>query len=371
MMWHMVRPMRRRRRKVMGTRAAHESRRGAAALVLAAVLLFALGGCEFFTATAFPEYVSSISASQSVSSWYDGDSDEVFMTAAADLGENRLFFSVPNGPAGDRMLVFDRNLNLEENWTVSEINGEIGGSGSLGSRAGFGPEFRPIVGSFIFGFPGGDLSPVVDTTAYAGLISDPFEEVVGRPDPTPANARFYAFEVNNGADPTELIIESYDTAFTVQGLESGPFPVDGSGDEYRLLEVVPLYDETVTGSSFLFLFGNLDRDRVYLVGIPYSQFPISGAPFPGISFGILDGTYGVIEVKNVDASRGFITADGLLLFGENNDELILQSFDDEKIASLDVENAGEVELAVPLDDDGFYMLDQRRERLFRVSNFWD
>ena len=336
-------------------------------------LVAVLGGCEFFTASAFPEYVSSISASQSVSAWYDGDRGEVFMTAAADIVENRLFFSVPDGPAGERMLVFDRNLELEENWTLSEINGEIGGTGSLGRRGGFGPGFvRPFVGSFIFESSGGDLTPVIDTTSIGGLMADPFAEVTGRPDPTPADVRFYAFAVDNNVDPTELIIEYYDTAFAFQAVESGSYPIDGSDDEYRLLEVIPIYEDTVTDSSFLFLFGNLNRDRVYWVDVPYSQLPTSNPPFPGISFGILDGTYDFNEVKNVDAGRGFITADGLLLVDDGDDALVLRSFDDEEIGRYDLGNAGDLEFAVPLlDGDGFYMLDRRRERLYRISNFWD
>jgi hypothetical protein len=146
------------------------------------------------------------------------------------------------------------------------------------------------------------------------------------------------------------------------GGESGAYPIDGSNNEYRLLETLPVEDE----ASMIFLFGNLDRNRVYLVSIDYSELPPDSNP----SGPILD--YDFIEVKKVDASRGFITDNGLVLFDKEDDELILHSFDDEEIGRYDIGNARELEFAFPpLDDDGFYMLDRRRERLFRVSNFWD
>lgn len=347
----------------MGTRAGH--RRAGWRLAIVLLLAAALAGCEIFTASPFPDYVGSVAADTSVSAWYDGERGEVFMTAAADIGRNRLFLSIPGGPAGDRMLVYDRNLALEKNWTLSEINGEIGGSGSLGSRAGFGPAFQPVVGSFFFDTSGGTVTPAFDTSAVAGVIADPFSEVTGRPDET-GDRRFYAFTVNNMADPTELVIDSYDISLSLQMSESAAYQIDGSDEDYRLLQALPLYDGTVDGSDMLFLFGNRDRKLVYLVSIPYADLPPDDDP----TSPILDN-YEAFDIPNVDASRGFLTADGIIVVDEAEDELILHSFDDDELGRYDVGNAGEMELAVPLDDEGFYMLDQRRERLYYVLNFWE
>lgn len=352
----------------MGTRAG----RRPAAWRLATVLLLAaaLAGCEIFTASPFPDYVGAIAADTSVSAWYNGERGEVFMTAAADIGQNRLFLSIPGGPAGDRMLVYDRNLKLEKNWTLAEINGEIGGAGSLGSRAGFGPAFQPFVGSFIFDLSGGTVTPAFDTSGSPGVLSDAFGEVTGAS--LLAGGRIYAMRVDNGLSPTSLVFDAYDGGLGALGTESTVIGIDGSDEEYRLLESLVVAEGGIASSFFLFLFGNLDRNSVFLLQVPYAEFPAGGPAFTAAGgSNLFDGFYGSFEIENVDGSRGFLTADGIIVLDEDDDELILQSYDDQELARFDVGNAGEMELAVPLDDDGFYMLDQRRERLYRISNFWE
>jgi hypothetical protein len=336
----------------------------------AALLLLALGGCEFFTATAYPDYVSSIAAETSVSRWYDGDRSEAYLDASADLRGNRLFFSVPDGPEGPRMLVFDETLEVVENWSVSELNTLVGGgSGSLGTRAGFGASFQPVVGHFVFDPATESLTPTRETSGIAGAISDEFGDITGRPDP--ATPRVYAFVVDNSADPTELRVDAYDGLFGGLGAESNAVDVDGTGDEYRLLEAVAINEGSIGDSFVLLLLGNVEREVVYVVVVPFLEFPLGSAPFGSVSSHLLEGTYPFFQIDGVDAGRGFVTADGLVLFDEDEDYLVLQSLENEEIARLELENAGDVDIAVPIDADFFYLFDRRRERLFTLSNFWD
>jgi hypothetical protein len=61
-----------------------------------------------------------------------------------------------------------RDIVADVNWG-DLVQPALFSSKGLGSRAGFGPEFRPIVGSFIFGFPGATCRPSSIRLRSSGL----------------------------------------------------------------------------------------------------------------------------------------------------------------------------------------------------------
>ena len=79
-----------------GPLGAYGLRRTAAVVVVLA-LTAVLGGCEFFTASAFPEYVSSIQAERSCPSGYDAEDTEVYHDGSGRHRRSRPVLLVDRG----------------------------------------------------------------------------------------------------------------------------------------------------------------------------------------------------------------------------------------------------------------------------------
>ncbi len=373
----------------MGTRAAHESRRGAAAIVLAAVLLLALAGCEFFTATAFPEYVSSITAERSVGEWIDSDSDWFWMTASADVIENRLFLQVEDGVDGN-LVIFDSELDVEAEYRRTELDAAVIDTGFLARRAGFSGGFQPVVGGYIFNIQSGSnaLEPALGVVGLTGSISvqEPFREVAGRyeeddPDGTDT-VLSYVFWIDNGASPAQMHVEQYMPTWSSSG--SNNVDLGGSGNNYHILEIISVFEGTTAESFLVFLIGEESADRVHVVFVSYQDFPplavsmMESAGSPATFFEAYDGSVGdrgnTFVIENADPWNAFIASAGIIVRSSDDDEeLRLHGFDSggKEIASFSLEGFEDVDIAVPFDGNGFYALDRQRERLYRLANFWE
>jgi hypothetical protein len=136
----MMRSRRTRRRRIAG-----------ASLGTATLLLLALGGCEFFTETAFPEYAPSIQARQSLAQYIGSSEARVRMTATPELDESTLFLIVEEPAKPERLLIIDEDLDVMKDYTEAELNSQLGGSGgTFGTTSGFDLAGRPVIGNFVF-----------------------------------------------------------------------------------------------------------------------------------------------------------------------------------------------------------------------------
>lgn len=348
-----------------------------------AVPVLTLTSCDFFTETAFPDYLNRIEREISVSEWYT-TSGEVWLSASADVRDRRLFVSIDEGGPESRIHVYDPNLELERVFTAVELRGSESAaveSTGLGSRAGFDFAARPVVGNFVFDVDPetGDLSRARDTTDADGALSDPYVEIAGRFEgDSPSIFRTYTFSVEIVEGWAELFVDAYDETFSRRESESTAVRVATRDTYFELLEAVAVWEGNQQDSFFLFLIGEPDRETLHIVSVSYFEFPEDAPALRGAleSGSLFDAAwegegYFRFEIDNVDGSRGFLTADGIVTVSEDRDELRLHSYDGGEVeARLDIGDADHLDIAVPLEGESFYLLDTDRETLFQVANFW-
>jgi hypothetical protein len=348
----------------MGTRANRRGGAAAAALGTAALLLLALGGCEFFTASAFPDYASGIQSQTSVSEWIDDpDRSHVFMTASMNPLDTYLTLLVEN-PGGERLVVFlDEDLDTLAAYTEAELQAAVG-PGSLGRFTGVDLALRPTVGNFVF------------TTGFEPLLAtsaNPDATMVLRFDEEDqTNNRMFGVRADNGTN--ELFIDYYELDVL------SPFPwvfdnvvnqgVLGPSADYEVQGGLALDDEDAVGGDMILLIRDNATADMHVTAFEYADLPpVSGLPPPTVSY--IEDPRTPYTFNDVDSYGGWITSGGLVMRDE--DDGVYRLYETEngnKIGEYGGLEELDHEAAYPLDEGYFFVLDRRAERLLRLANWW-
>ncbi|NBF39901.1 MAG: hypothetical protein GVY14_05745 [Spirochaetes bacterium] len=333
------------------------------------VLLLALGGCEFFTATAFPEYVSLIQDETSVSKWIDSEDTYVYMSAAVHPEAPTLFVIVDTVGEPLRLLIIDENLDIVANYTEAELNAQLGGSGSLGTGMGFDLAFRPVVGHFVFDPE--SYAPVVysDTTASTeGTVTVRFDE-----DETSEN-RVYVVTMSGQT----MTIDYYDQQLvdpfpwiTPSGTVSGQV---GSQGPYYVSAAFPLDSEGV-GTAVVFAIWDESSQEVSLLPLVYDpSIPLDELPATGIppwSPTLIEDRRIWDPIKDVERDGTFVTRGGWVFRDDDSGTHRLFSGESgKKKATFDGLEGMEHRAAYPFDASFFYVLDLDSQRILKLVNWW-
>ncbi|MFP4565795.1 MAG: hypothetical protein ACLFNX_04785 [Spirochaetaceae bacterium] len=348
----------------MGTRATHGSRGRVATIVLTTVLLLALGGCEFFTASAFPEYVSSIQAERSLSSWTAGDDSSVYLDATVNPLQSWVLVGIETTDGTRRMIILDNDLNILANYTEEELSASAAGPGALGRTTGVDLAGRSVVGQFVFD---DSLDPIVGTSAPAdATLVTRFDEE------EPGNNRMLLFDIDNGS--SELTVESYslessypyeweDDGVTAQGPlgPAGPYAIEQGF----------AFDEDGAGDGTVAL---LIRDEgsaeLYVTIFAFAEVPpVATLPDPTSSY--LEDDRTPYSLGEVAADGAWLTSAGIVVRTKDSNEYRVHETETGKKTG-DFNGLDDVrhEAAYPLDANFYFVFDYERETLYKLANWW-
>jgi hypothetical protein len=148
------------------------------------------------------------------------------------------------------------------------------------------------------------------------------------------------------------------------------------------VEVLSIFEGTTPDSFLLFLIGEQEEDRIHLFFVSYQDF----LPYPGVTsmmetagatsfFEAYDGDVGDlgnhVVIEDANPHTGFLTSAGVIVRGASDEELRLHSFDGRKVDIFSMEGFRDAAVAFPFEGNGFYVLDEQREELYRLANFWE
>ncbi len=348
----------------MGTRAAHGPRRSVAAIVLAAALLFALAGCEFFTATAFPEYVSNIQAERSLSSWTDRDESYVYLDATINPRESWVLVGIDTADGTRRMIILDEDLKILANYTEAELSASAVGPGVLGRTTGIDLAGRSVVGEFVFD---DSLDPILNTfaPAEATLVTRFDEEDL-------ANNRMLLFDIDNGTNVLTIEFYSLDTSYPYQWLydnNTAQGPVGPAGP--YVIEQGFAFDEEGAGvGTVALLIRDEGSAELYVTIFGFSEVPpLSSLPFPTSSY--LEDARTPYSLGKVAADGAWLTSAGIVVRTEDSNEYRVHASDTgKKIGEFDGLDDMHHEAAYPLDASFYFVFDHERETLYKLANWW-
>ena len=371
----------------MGTRAAQESegRAGAAAAHrlrqsagrvrrVAAVIAFLaltalLGGCEFFTASAFPEYVSLIQAERSVSKWVDAEDTEIYMSAAVHPEEPTLFMLVDTVGEPLRLLIIDEKLDIVGNYTEAELNTQLGGSGSLGTAMGFDLAFRPVVGHFVFDAE--SYAPVMysdDLAPTEGTVTIRFDE-----DEKTEN-RVYVVSTSGQSMTIDHYVQQPADPYpwnTPPGTASGQL---GSQGPYHVSAAFPIDTEGV-GTFVVFAIWDESTEAVSIIPFVYdpvdslNELPANGTP--PWSPTLLEDRRIWDPIEDVERDGTFVTRGGWVFRDADSGTYRLVSGDTGKTtAKFDGLEKMEHRSAYPFNAGFFFALDFDSQKILKLANWW-
>jgi hypothetical protein len=225
---------------------------------------------------------------------------------------------------------------------------------------------RVTVGQFVFE---DDLTPEPFVTAV-----DPNAVLVTRFDAEdPSNDRMLAFRVTSSGD---LEVQSADVGPSSPFAWTSPSSVSngpvGPGGPYRVEAGFAVDAEGVVGGEVILLILDESSNRLHLMFFTYGELPPLG-PLPApLAASYVEGVRTPASFDNVAHDGAWITSSGVIVRSENRASYRLYSFETSFEEASEFEGLEELEhaAAFPLDETFFYVLDYDRQRILKLSNWW-
>jgi hypothetical protein len=334
---------------------------------LTATLLFVIAGCEFFTSSPFPGYVTSILRDRSVSSWIDDEDSPVGLSASANLLETTVVLRVERSDGEREIVFFDGDLDLLADYTAAELVA-ASGAGSLGRLGGIDLRGRVSIGQFVFD---PDFNPEPFTTGMEpdAVLVTRFDEENG------ADNRMLAFRVNTAGNLEMQVSNLNPTApyawTAPTTVVNGPV---GPAGPYRVEAGFAVDEEGVVGGDVLLFIRDESSSELFLVFFSYGELPgtVATLPSPAAVTYIENVARARVSFDNVASDGTWITTFGVVVKDEDKETYRAYGFEGGLEGGIEFDGLENLdhEAAFPVDASSFFVLDRKRERVLELSNWW-